>query len=250
MSVQGGDDRSSQEGPFERRAANTVRAIVVAGILCGVVLIGLGSRLAMLLLRVTSPDSVIGLTSDDDFVIGRFTLAGTYNLLVLGAVFGVIGAGSYRLVARWLIGPLWFRRVTVGLASAAVVGSMLVHAKGIDFVVLKPTWLAIGLFVALPGLFGTFIGSVVDSVERSDSWTAIGRRRWLLPLVGIACFPLTIAPVILVGLITMLLTAVGEFDNVRGLRASLGYSLIVRAFWMVIAVVGLKSLVVDIAALT
>ena len=92
-----------------------------------------------------------GVKSDDGFVIGQVTLAGTYNLLLLGAIVGIIGAAAYLMVAPWLIGPNWFRRLTTGLAAAAVVGSMLVHADGIDFTVLKPTWLAIGVFVALPG---------------------------------------------------------------------------------------------------
>ena len=87
-----------------------MRVIVVAGIPYGVVVAGIGSRLAMLLLRVTSPDRVIGAQSDDDFTIGRFTIAGTYNLLLLGAVVGIIGAAAYRLVAPRLIGPTWFRR--------------------------------------------------------------------------------------------------------------------------------------------
>ena len=67
---------------------------------------------------------------------------------------------------------------------------MLVHADGIDFNLLKPKWLAIGLFVALPGLFGVLIGASVDRVARPDSWTAGGRRRWLLPLLAVGCFPL------------------------------------------------------------
>ena len=151
--------------------------ITLSGALTGALLIGVGSRVAMLLLRLTSPDHVRGVTSDDGFTIGEVTLGGTYNLLVLGAAFGIIGACAYRMVAPWLIGPLWFRRMTTGLASGAVVGSMLVHADGIDFTVLQPTWFAIGLFVALPAIFGVFIGVVVDAVGRPDSWTNRGRRK-------------------------------------------------------------------------
>ena len=128
--------------------------LALAGISTGVVVAGVGSRLAMLTLRLTSHPRVIGVQSDDDFTIGRFTFFGTYNLLVLGAAFGVIGAAVYQWVRPWLIGPQWFRYVTVGLACGAVVGSMLIHADGIDFRALTPTWLAIALFVALPFLFG------------------------------------------------------------------------------------------------
>ena len=39
----------------------------------------------MLVLRITSPDSVHGIESDDGFTIGQVTLGGTYNLMQLGA---------------------------------------------------------------------------------------------------------------------------------------------------------------------
>jgi len=233
-----------------RLAAETVRVIVIAGIPYGVVVAGVGSRLAMLLLRVTSPDRVIGVQSDDDFTIGRFTIAGTYNLLLIGALVGIIGAAAYRLVAPRLIGPTWFRRLTVGLASGAVVGSMLVHADGIDFTQLKPTWLAIGLFVTLPALFGTFIGSAVDTVSAGDSWTAAGRRQWLLPLVAIALFPPTILPIVIVAAIVGLTTAIGEVEGVRDLRRNAIVTLIIRAAWLLIATAGLNALINDIAELT
>lgn len=232
-----------------RRFVEGMRVLILGGMPAGALLIGVGSRLAMLLLRVTSPDRVRGVTSDDGFVIGRVTLAGTYNLLQLGAGVGIIGAAAYMLVAPWLIGPLWFRRGTTGLASAAVVGSMLVHADGIDFTLLQPTWLAIGLFIALPGLFGTLIGPAVDAVRRVDSWTDRGRRRWLLPLVAAACFP-AIVPVILVAAVVfgawVLITDAAGLQQARRTPA---YALTVRSLWLLVAVLGLVALIGDITAI-
>ena len=100
-------DRPVQLGQAQRFLEG-FRVLIVGGISAGVILIGVGSRLAMLLLRVTSPDSVRGVESDDGFIMGRVTLAGTYNLLMLGASVGIIGAAAYLLVAPWLIGPKWF----------------------------------------------------------------------------------------------------------------------------------------------
>ena len=79
--------------------------MVVAGVPLGVLVAGLGGRLVMLVLRLTSPDAVQGIETDDGFVIGEVTLGGTYNLLVLGAAVGVIGAAAYIAVAPWLVGP-------------------------------------------------------------------------------------------------------------------------------------------------
>ena len=227
-----------------------IRVLIVAGIPTGALVVGLGSRIAMFVLRITSPDRVHGVRSDDDFVIGKVTIGGTYNLLQIGAAVGIIGAGVYMLVAPWLIGPVWFRRLTTGLASAVVAGSMLVHDKGIDFHVLQPTWLAIGLFVALPGLFGIAIAAAVDAVRRPDTWTARGRRRWALVIVSVACFPATLLIVMVAVVVTAfgeVLRAAGVLRIVRGLPA---HALVIRSLWLLIAVVGLIALINDITAIT
>ena len=227
-----------------------MRLLVVAGIPVGVVVAGLGSRLAMLLLRVTSPDAVRGIQSDDDFTIGRFTLAGTYNLLVLGAGIGIIGAAAYQWVRPWLLGPWWFRRVTTALGSGVVVGSLLLHADGIDFTVLEPTWLAIGLFIALPALFGLVIGPAVDRVGRPGSWTTRGWKRWAMPVVLVALFPPTL---FIVGFSAVVFAAwllIRQLPAVEWLRISTGYGLVVRALWLIVATLGMIALVNDIAAIT
>jgi hypothetical protein len=231
------------------RIVETMRVLIVAGVVAGALMVGVGSRLAMLLLRVTSPDRVVGVESDDGFTIGRVTVGGTYNLLLIGAAVGIIGAGVYRLVSPWLIGPVWFHRATTGLAAAAVGGAMLVHADGIDFTLLQPTWLAIGLFVALPAMFGTFIGPAVDAVARPDSWTARGWRRWLLPIVCIACFPPSILLLVFITPVVLILVVAGEIDPVQRVRRSLVYSLAVRATWLTIAVLGLVGIIGDVRAL-
>ena len=87
-------DESDEPAPaptIGREWWRTMRVVVVAGIATGMIVVGLGSRLAMFALRATSHDRVIGRQSDDDFTIGRFTFSGTYNLVLLGAAVGVIG---------------------------------------------------------------------------------------------------------------------------------------------------------------
>jgi len=235
--------------PVAAAVLEELRVLVVAGITVGVVVAGVGSRLAMLILRFTSPDGVLGVTSDDGFTIGRVTLAGTYNLLVLGALVGIIGAAAYRWVAPWLLGPTWFRRVTVGLASGAVVGSMLLHADGIDFVLLQPTWLAMGLFIVLPGLFGVVVGVAVDRVEGESSWTARGRIRWLLPVALVACFPPVLPVVAVAGVVLVVWVVVRRLDPVQRLRASAPWAMLIRVSWLGIAVLGLVALVADVRAI-
>ena len=120
-----------------------------SGAIAGVLVGGIGGRLAMLVLRVTSPDVVVGLTSDDGFEIGVVSTR-TLSLLVATAMIGGISGVLYALLRgmlpRRLRLPLWT------LCSAAVVGAVIVHEDGIDFTVLEPAALAIAFFVALPGL--------------------------------------------------------------------------------------------------
>ena len=228
--------------PYGAEVAERLRVLSVAGIAVGVIVAGVGSRLAMFLLRLTSPPEVVGVTSDDGFTIGRVTLGGSYNLLLLGAAVGIIGAAAYRAVAPWLIGPLWFRRVSVAAAAGVVVGSMLVHADGIDFVLLKPTWFAIALFVALPALFGWAMSVAVDRVASPDSATRRGRWRWILPVVLVIAFPVT--AILMIAATAILVVWIPIHRALVTVPRPVG--LVVRGLWLLIAVAGLFALVGDI----
>jgi len=229
-----------------------LRVLVVAGVPVGVLIAGIGSRVAMLVLRLTSTD-VSGIESDDGFTIGEVTLAGSYNLLVLGAVVGIIGAAAYQWVRPWLLGPTWFRRLTLGAGAGAVVGSMLIHADGIDFVALTPTWLAIGVFIALPALFGVLIGPVVDRVEQPTSWTTSSPTRWLLPVLLVVVFPMLLVILVVAAFILAVWFAVRSAAIVEWIRNARWFGYAIRACWLVVAVAGLMALasdVNDIAAIT
>lgn len=229
--------------------AEELRILIVAGVSVGVIVVGCGSRLAMLALRLSSPDSVVGVQSDDGFTIGKFTLSGTYNLLMLGAAVGIIGVATYQCVAPRLIGPTWFRHLTVAMAAGAVGGSMLIHSDGVDFRLLTPTWFAVGLFILLPATFGAAVGPVVGRVTRPSSRTATGRTRWILPVALVVAFPLTV--VVLV--IATIVFTVWVFVRDAGVRRVAGgrvANYMVQACWLGVAVLGLVALVGDVRALT
>ncbi len=249
MNLQQQADPSVGDERF-RRIVEIMRVLIVGGIPVGVLVVGIGSRVAMFALRVTSPDRVNGVESDDGFTIGEFTLGGTYNLLAIGAAVGIIGAGAYLLVAPWLIGPSWFRRLTTGIAAGVVGGSMLVHADGIDFTLLKPTWFAIALFVALPALFGVVLPMSVDAVGRAGSWTARGRRRWLLVVLSIGFFPFTVIILPFAAAAVVVCVFAHDARLVQRIRQVAVTSVLVRAVWLLIAVAGLVALIGDIKALS
>lgn len=170
--------RAGEQPAIRGEFLELVRIVLLSGLLVGALVAGPAMRLSMLLLRVTSPDTVIGIESDDGFTIGEFTLSGTYNLFMLGAALGVLGAAIYVLVSPWLIGPGWFRSFTFAFTAGVFVGAAVIQDDGVDFRILEPTWLAIGLFVAVPALMGAVLPRVVDEVAARDatrgSWIAIG----------------------------------------------------------------------------
>jgi hypothetical protein len=221
------------------------RSLVFAGVFLGVVVGGFGGRLAMLVLRLTSPDSVIGVLSDDGFEIGQVTLLGTLGLIVFAAVFGLVGASAYALVRPWLIGPPWFRNLTCAIGAGAVVGSALIHADGIDFTLLKPTWLAIALFIAIPACFGALIGPVLAWCDRPTAWVNTGRYRpWIVLVLALAVSP---ANVVLAALIAVVMIV---WRPVRGSLQRIGRNgavrLVVRGAWVGVALLGLTVLLEDI----
>jgi hypothetical protein len=225
-----------------------IRVVVIAGLVVGVPVIGLGSRLIMLLLRLTSPDSVIGATSDDGFTIGEFTLGGTYNLLMMGMGLGLLGAAVYLAIKPLLIGPLWFRRLCTGVGSGVVVAAIVINRDGVDFIILKPTWLAIALFVTLPILFGTIVGPVVDRISASRFARTAGRQPWLLPVVALTLFPLSWIVALVVAAALAIGLVISDTKVAKAAQAPAA-RLMGQAGFAAIAGLGLLALVRDIEAI-
>jgi hypothetical protein len=168
--------------------ATSVLAGIAAGALAGLLVGGVGGRLAMLLLRLTSPEAVLGLTSDDGFRIGVVsakTLGFVLQMTVAGAPLGAI-YGALRLgIPPRLRLPLWT------LACAAYFGQAIVHEEGIDFTLLEPVALAVALFVALPAAWAALVAALVERWlrrERPPRVHRVATRVVPLVLAGVAAF--------------------------------------------------------------
>ena len=193
--------RESAEHALRRLSASTL-----AGALLGLLVGGVGGRLAMMLLARMNPDAT-GITSDDGFRIGQFTVSATLQLLLTGTFFGLIGACVYALVRHLMVGPRWFQVVSIAVGPAVVVGAGIVHSDGVDFVLLHPVWLAIGLFLAIPALYATLLTLLAERWLQNDGWAA----RASLP---IAVLPL----VLLIPLAPLLAAMVALWALKEGLR--------------------------------
>lgn len=165
-------------------AALVLRQLAVttlAGALVGLLVAGVGGRLAMMLLAVLNPEFA-GARSDDGFEMGRLTLA-TVNLLLLTTGLGGVCGGLYLVLRRLLIGPRWFQVASLSGGVAVVAGAGLVHVDGVDFQ-LDPAWLAVGLFVAIPAVSAAALTILAERWLRPGSWAMrVGLGWMLVPLL-------------------------------------------------------------------
>jgi len=165
-----------------------------AGALAGLVWGGIGGRIAMRVVFLTSNDHVRGLTSDDGFKIGTVSSAAMLLLVftvILGGMAG-FGVGIIRMVTS---GPTWAVAIGVSVAAAAFAKAGIVHTDGVDFRVLEPLWLTVGLFVLIPGLWGATVVVATERLLRLSIEglpTRVHRRYWgasgWMLLVGITTY--------------------------------------------------------------
>ncbi len=153
----------------------------LAGAASGLVWGGIGGRAAMRVVFLTSSEHVRGLTSDDGFEIGTISGATIFLLIfatILGGIAG-LGVGILRMVT---FGPTWAVALGTGVATAAFAGAAIVHTDGVDFRYLDPLWLTVGLFVLIPGLWGSSVIIVTEQLLRSDHLSGfpvhVRRRYW------------------------------------------------------------------------
>ena len=178
------------------RLARLFSSTVVIGAVTGAVLGGLGGRLAMRILFLTSGDKVKGIESDDGFTIGQFTLADTIGLVILCTVLGVFAAMLFLLAQPFVERFGAFAVPAMALFYGVVAGAAIVNPDGVDFTVLEPVALAIVLFVAIFAGFGAIVSALVN---RAAARSADSNRPWWLvapPLVVLLFPPLMIVTVV------------------------------------------------------
>ncbi|HET8663606.1 MAG TPA: hypothetical protein VFM08_04755 [Nocardioides sp.] len=161
-------------------------AATVAGALLGLLVGGVGGRLAMMLLARLNPE-VHGLDSDDGFQIGQVSGA-TFNLLFVATLIGIFGSVIYLTLRGLMVGPRWFQVLSISLGPAVVVGNSIVHSDGIDFT-LDPALLAIAMFVLIPGIYAALLTVLAERWLADDRWFARAPG-WLVALPLLLWIPM------------------------------------------------------------
>lgn len=213
-----------------------------SGALAGFLIGGVLGRIAMFVLRLTSPDAVIGRTSDDGFIIGQITTDSLFLIAVTTALGAVVGVAY--VVARPAVPGGWMIAAwTVG--GMAIGGSTILKADGIDFTELEPRLLSVAMFIAIPA-GGAALMAVL--VERRRAWWWTKRRR-----TALACIPL-IAPALLIllplaGLVALVIVAaLATNPHIVRATAWVGPTL-VRAGLVFVATWGGWNLIHDVSAI-
>jgi hypothetical protein len=201
--VQDGARAPTRWSTLQRLGASTAM-----GAFGGFAIGGVGGRLAMLLLRITSDPVLHGRSTDDGFTIGIVSTETTF-LLIATTVIGALGGAAYLLIRGAL--PERRRALVTGALGALVGGAVIIRPDGIDFTALDPLALAVALFVAIPFAGAAAISSLAERALRGGRVEA--HRRWLLGL----------APLILVGglgptsalVVALTLAAAGWWPEIR-----------------------------------
>ena len=169
----------------------------VAGGAAGVVVGGIGSRIAMRIAALTARDVAQGLTTEAGATIGRITFEGTAFLVVaVGIGSALVGTAFYLATLPWLPRRRTWRAAAFGGLELAVFGTVLLDAGNPDFTILGRPLLDVLVLGSLFVLHGVALVMLVEPSGHLVSVVARGGR-WRARLVALGTF------------IAMALTALG-----------------------------------------
>jgi hypothetical protein len=188
---------------FAGRFVRSLAAATTAGLVTAFVVGGLGGRLVMRILSITSPVAH-GAITDNGNRVNELTSSGTLSLVLFVTLFGAVGGWMYVLVRRWLPGRGWKRALAYGVWLLAVSSPLLIDPGNKDFAILGPPPLPIALFALLPLLYGLLVAPLADRLDRFYAGVSLKPLGALafLPLLAVGVF----VPMILAVAIAFALT--------------------------------------------
>jgi hypothetical protein len=176
--------------PLER-LGRIILAGGLAGAVAGLLWGGIGGRIAMRLVLLTSDPGVAGLQSDDDFTIGVISSSTVFLLMATTLIGAILGPAAAVLRSALRTGTRT-AAIGFGIAAGAFVGGLIVHADGIDFRLLDPLALTVGLFVILPAAAAMTGVVLVDRFLRPSSLLSHLPRRLVQGVAVLGAIPLVV----------------------------------------------------------
>ena len=171
----------------------------VAGGIAGVVVGGLGSRIAMRIAALTARDVAQGLSTEAGATIGRITFEGTAFLVVaVGIGTALVGTAFYLATLPWLPRRRPLRAIAFGGLELVVFGTVLLDPGNPDFTILGRPLLNVLVLGSLFVLHGVAL-VLAHRAERPARVGGRARARWRAGLVDAGT------------ILAMALTALGAF---------------------------------------
>jgi hypothetical protein len=135
---------------------------LAAGLIVGLVVAGLGSRLVMRLLAVADSEAR-GTFTENGNRVGEITLGGTLGLVLFVGIFSGVTAGLVAFaVRRWLPVRAPGRGLVLSLVLLGLLGGTVIDAENLDFRILEPAGLAVALFGVLFLVAGLALAPLAD----------------------------------------------------------------------------------------
>jgi hypothetical protein len=170
--------------------------VLGASLGAGLLAAGAGGRIAMRVLAVTSPETVAGVPTEANAIIGEITLGGTIGFVAFaGPAAGLLTAGLYALLL-----PVLPRGRAGGMILGAVLlvvaGSRLdpLRAENFDFALIGPDWLAVALFGALALFQGLLTVALAGRLARGAPVVRVAPRLVIAGRVGAVAVVLAALP--------------------------------------------------------
>lgn len=165
----------------------------VAGLMAGILVGGVGSRVFMRIAGAASGSRGGGRITEAGFTVGELTLGGTIALVVfIGIISGIVGAGMYLAMRPWLGWAGRWRGVAFGVLLFGLTSatSDLMNPDNVDFLILGNEPLLVVLIVALFIGFGAVIDAMFEILDRrlpnsESGWWPIGVGYAIVSAVGV-----------------------------------------------------------------
>ncbi|HSF86640.1 MAG TPA: hypothetical protein VLG28_13420 [Acidimicrobiia bacterium] len=141
----------------------------VAGVVAGVLVAGIGGRILMRLSAAAAGSEMVGRITENGNRIGTLSLDGTIQLIIFGgALFGAVAAALLVLLRPWLAWAGRWQGPVAGLALLGIAGATVITSHNVDFSILDPAWLNVGMFVVLVVGYGWAATALADWWMRRD----------------------------------------------------------------------------------
>lgn len=183
-----------------------VGVAALAGSVAGLLVGGIGGRIAMRVAGAMSDPSLVGAArTANGNIVGDITFGGSFFLLIAGLVEGLAFGLIFALVRPWLRPLGRWAGLAFGCALLAALGEVVLEPFNIDFRKFGVAPVNVALFALLFLFFGVVLDFIVTRIERltQDAPTA---SRWRL-LTMLALLPVG---VMLVALAVALLAYVAR----------------------------------------